>query len=68
MKNYIGKLVKGSNADGNGLVTASVEVKNPEYITHIITVTYPKTGMKDIQYILSEEGIPHGTQSIVFIE
>ena len=68
MKNYIGKLVKGSNDDGNGLVTASEKVKNPEYITHIIKVTYPKTGAKEIKYILSEKGIPYATQNIEFIE
>ena len=68
MNNYIGKLVKGDSTTGNGLVTASEKVKNPEYITHIIKVTYPKTGMKEIKYILSEKGIPYATQDIEFIE
>jgi len=66
---YIGKLVKGNDTVGNGLVTGVQKVDNPEYITHVITVTYPKTGHKDINYILSESQLKVcGSQTIEFIE
>ena len=68
MKNqFIGKLVKGNDTVGNGLVTGEQKVKNPEYITHVVTVTYPKTGHKDIYYIPNKSNT-HGSQTIEFIE
>ena len=68
MKNeFIGKLVYGNDMVGNGLVTGVQKVENPKYITHVVTVTYPKTGHKDINYILSESNVC-GSQTIEFIE
>ena len=64
---FIGKLVKGNDTVGNGLVTGVQKVEIPEYITHALTVTYPKTGHKDINYILSESNVC-GSQTIEFIE
>ena len=65
---FVGKLVKGSGEFGNGLVTKVEKVENDEYMSHIIKVSYPKYGHKEIHYIMNPDLIDGGDTSVEFIE
>ena len=56
MSDFIGKLVSTGDdtLNGIGLVTKCEPVDNSRYVTHIILVTYPKTGLKEVHYVMNK--------------
>ena len=71
MSDFIGKLVSTGDdtLNGIGLVTKCETVDNSEYVTHIILVTYPKTGGKEIHYVMNQRtALLRSAQTFDFVE
>ena len=63
---FVGKLVKGDEELGNGLVIAVTEPKDPCIVSHIVKVRYPSSGQTQFHHILA--GVEPEQQSVQFIE
>ena len=71
MSDFIGKLVSTGDdtLNGIGLVTKCEPVDNSEYVTHIILVTYPKTGDKEVHYVMNQRtALLRSAQTFDFVE
>ena len=63
---FVGKLVRGNEEYGNGLVIGVTEPRDPSIVSHIIKVRFPKVGQTQFHHILA--GVEPGKQSVRFIE
>lgn len=63
---FVGKLVKGDEELGNGLVIGVTEPKDPCIVSHIVKVRFPKIGQTQFHHILA--GVKPEKQSVQFIE
>jgi hypothetical protein len=63
---FVGKLVRGNEEYGNGLVIGVTEPRDPCIVSHIIKVRFPKVGQTQFHHILA--GVEPEKQSVRFIE
>ena len=63
---FVGKLVRGNEEYGNGLVIGVTEPRDPCIVSHIVKVRFPKVGQTQFHHILT--GVKPEKQSVRFIE